>query len=394
MRIGLCGLLRRCLTMALAGALAAVPMIGNAAAGPYLLVDLKSGEVIAENQSFDPWYPASITKLMTTYVTLKAVSSGEIYGDTGVPMTAAAAKQPPSKMGFKPGTVITIDTALKIIMVKSANDVAMALGERVGGSLPAFVARMNAQALALGMTGTHFDNANGLPSPGQYTTARDYAILARALLREFPAYRDLYRITALSLGGKVIANHNNLLERYPGADGMKTGFICAAGFNVVASASRNGRQVLAVVLGGETAKARDELAAKLFEYAFQTPNSHSGITLDSLRPRSAVASAPADMHDLACPKKRNKKVVSEDLGDDDDAVGDAGKGGSFLVPRFKVMDPIPISIGGARDMPAAAVATPTVAVSSRDLTMASADLPPLPLPNPLRSGKLRGAATR
>jgi D-alanyl-D-alanine carboxypeptidase len=354
--------------LAVAGCLAA----GPTAANPYLVVDLSNGAVLAENQSFDPWYPASITKLMTTYVTLSAVAAGEIRGDSGVVMTQAAANQAPSKMGFKPGTVITIDTALKIIMVKSANDVAQALAERVGGSLPGFVDRMNAAARALGLVNTHFANANGLPDPGQWTTARDYAILARTLIARFPEYRDIYRITALSLGSQIIRNHNNLLERFPGADGMKTGFICSAGFNVVATASRSGRTVLAVVLGGATAKARDEQAAALIEAAFRTP-SNPAVTLDTLKPRGLVASAVTDIRDIACPKRKGKRPVSEDL-DDGPASGDSQQD-SYLVPRFKVMDPVPIFLGGASDMP-----DPPVAVD----TPASRPSAPLPLPDPRR----------
>ena len=359
----------------LTGLVAAAP----AAANPYLVVDLNSGAVLSERQSFDPWYPASITKLMTTYVTLSAMAAGEIKGDSGVVMTAAAAKQPPSKMGFKPGTVITVDTALKIIMVKSANDVAQALGERVGGSLPAFVDRMNAAARSLGMTGTHYANANGLPDPNQWTTARDYAVLARALLTRFPAYRDIYRITALSLGGTIIKNHNNLLERFPGADGMKTGFICAAGFNVVASANRDGRQVLAVVLGGATARARDEQAAGLIEAAFRAPVAAGRPSLDTLRPSGAVATSVADVRDLACPKRKGKRPVGEDL-DDGAAAGDSQQD-SFLVPRFKVMDPVPIFLGGASDMPdppaeTTAATTTTTTATAAPASDGSAKLPP------------------
>lgn len=359
-------------------ALAAVSFAGPAAAGPYLVVDLDSGAVLAEKQSFDPWYPASITKLMTTYVTLSAIAAGEIAGSSGVVMSAAATRQPPSKMGFKPGTVLTVDTALKIIMVKSANDVAMALGERVGGDLAGFVGRMNRAAAELGMSGTHFANANGLPDPAQYTTARDYALLARALIGRFPAYRDLYRITALSLGDAIIRNHNNLLERYPGADGMKTGFICASGFNIVATASRNGRHLLAVVLGGRTARARDEETARLLEAAFGV-SSAGGPTLERLRPQGPVATTVANVRDLACPvvrKKDGKKRRAAARLDDGEA-GDAPE--SYLQPRFKVMEPVEITLGGASDMPD----PPEEEVQEAKAgPLPAAALPPLPRPRP------------
>lgn len=370
---GLCGRVRRIFQLAVA-LTAIAGFCVPAAAAPYLAVDLASGAVLAENQSFDPWYPASITKLMTAYVTLRAIKAGELRGDSGVVMSPASTREQPSKMGFKAGTVLTVDTALRIIMVKSANDVSLALAERVGGSLEGFVGRMNLTARAIGMTNTHFANANGLPNPEQWTTARDYALLASTLLREFPGYDELYRTTALSLGGTVIKNHNNLLERYPGADGMKTGFICSSGFNVVATATRNGRRVMVIVLGGSTAKERDELAASLLEASFRTPATAASVTLDRLRPRGPVAATVADVRELACPKPKKgaKAVVGEDLGD-----GDDDQPTSYLVPRFKVMDPIPISLGGASDMPdpvepaATAKAGAAVAV-------------PLPLPKPAR----------
>jgi D-alanyl-D-alanine carboxypeptidase len=290
-------------------------------------------------------------------------------------MTPEATREQPSKMGFKPGTVLTIDTALRIIMVKSANDVAYALAQRVGGSLEGFVARMNGATRSLGMINTRFANANGLPVPDQWTTARDYALLARTLLNDFPGYRDLYRTTALSLGGKIIQNHNNLLERYPGADGMKTGFICSSGFNVVATATRNGRQILTIVLGGKTARERDELAANLLEASFRTPATAASVTLDRLTPRGPVASTVADVRDLACPKrKKGAKAppVSEDLGDGDDQPA------SYLVPRFKVMDPVPISLGGASDMP------DPVEPAVVEAEAGKGNAPPVPLPKPTR----------
>ncbi len=256
-------------------------------------------------------------------------------------------------------------------MVKSANDVSYALAERVGGSLQGFVDRMNAAVARLGMANTRFSNANGLPNPNQWTTARDYALLARALLREFPGYQQLYRTTALSLGGKIIQNHNNLLERYPGADGMKTGFICSSGFNVVATATRNGRRIMTIVLGGKTARERDEMAASLLEASFRTPATAASVTLDRLAPRGPVAATVADMRDLACPKPKKgaKAPVGEDLGDGDDPPA------SYLVPRFKVMEPIPISLGGASDMPDP-VEPPA--------TVRAAVAVPLPLPKPVR----------
>src|SRR5690606_1125978 len=168
-----------------------------------------------------------------------------------------------SKMGYKPGSVMTLDNALKMIIIKSANDVAMAIGENIAGSQEQFVERMNAEARRLGMTGTRFANANGLHSEDQFSTARDLALLVRAIRTEFPEYDDYFSIEALSAGKNVIKTYNLLIGRFAGADGMKTGFICPSGFNLIATATRNGRTLAAVVLGAESGQQRAYLAADL-----------------------------------------------------------------------------------------------------------------------------------
>lgn len=237
--------------------------------GSYIVVDQRTGAVLADGDPFQPWYPASITKLMTAYVTFRAIRAGRLTLQSPVTMTANAAGQSPSKMGFRPGTVVTVDNALKMVIVKSANDMAMALGETVGGSESAFVAEMNREAARLGMTRTRFQNPNGLPDDAQVTTARDMAVLASAILNEFPEHRGLFSITGLKLGGSVIRTHNRFVERFQGGDGMKTGFICNAGFNVVATATRGGRTLIAVVLGAYSARERDEFAARLMTESFR-----------------------------------------------------------------------------------------------------------------------------
>ncbi len=333
-------------------ALAVLPAV----AGPFLVFDARTGEVLAENQAFDPWYPASLTKMMTIYVALRAMSAGEITAETPVVITAHAAKEPPSKMGFKPGTALTVDTALKLLVVKSANDIAMALGETLGGSEEGFVARMNAEAARLGMVGTRFANPNGLPDPLQWTTARDYALLTRALIRDYPETYDLFRTTALSLGAKIIKTHNHLLERYPGADGMKTGFICSSGFNVVASATRNGRRLVAVVMGEKNAKLRAEHTAQLLETAFQTGAGLFGNrpTLEALRPSQPPAVVPADMKPEVCgPKRDTGESADAEVGADGDPATAALQPASYLVPPFKVMDPVPIALLAPVVLPAA-----------------------------------------
>ncbi len=207
-----------------------------------------------QNEATAPWYPASLTKLMTVYVALDAVRNGKLTLDTPLVMSARAARMPPSKMGFRPGTEVTLDNALKMLMVKSPNDVAVMVAEGVSGSVEAFADDMNADAQRLGLHESHFVNPNGLHNPAHVSSARDMAMIARALLHEFPDHANLFSIGAIQLGRQYIPNHNGLLGRYPGADGMKTGFTCPAGFNVVASADQCGRRLIVVVLGAPTAK--------------------------------------------------------------------------------------------------------------------------------------------
>ncbi|HLH49427.1 MAG TPA: D-alanyl-D-alanine carboxypeptidase family protein, partial [Roseiarcus sp.] len=229
---------------------------GPAFAAPALVIDADSGKVLYERQATANWYPASLTKLMTTYVALSAVRDGRVTLDTPFVMSQRAASMAPSKMGFKPGTEVTLDNALKMLMVKSPNDIAVMIAEGVSGSVESFADEMNAAAAKLGMKESHFVNPNGLPDDRQVTSARDMAIVARALLKEFPDEAGIFSIGALQLGSRIIPTHNGLIGRYPGADGMKTGFTCAAGFNLVASATHGGKRLIAVILGAATPRER------------------------------------------------------------------------------------------------------------------------------------------
>lgn len=286
---------------ATAFALAAL-MSGSALAGtPALVVEAESGRVLHAERATDPWFPASITKLMTTYVALQKVRTGGLKMDSLLTVTADAAALPPSKMGFKPGTQIRLDNALKILMVKSANDVAATIADNLGGSIDGFSQMMNAEAHRLGMTDSYFANPHGLPDERNQTTARDMAILARALLIEFPEYEDLFHIGAIQYGRRIMRNTNGLIGRYPGADGMKTGFICSAGFNVVASAMRNGRHLITVVLGAPSANERTMKAAELFDRGFSTTPNFTNPQLTAL-PASA-SRTPPDMRSVICDRR-------------------------------------------------------------------------------------------
>ncbi len=293
-----------CIVAALSGFWAS-----HAFANPALVIEMPSGAILYEDHATEPWYPASLTKLMTVYVALSAMRDNRIALDTPLSVSARAASMPPSKMGFRPGSLVTLDNALKMLMVKSANDMAVTIAEGVSGSVEAFAEEMNSMARELGLTQSHFVNPNGLPDPEHVSSARDLAILARALYLTFPERASLFNIGALRLGGQIIPNHNNLLGRYPGADGMKTGFTCAAGFNLVASASQGGRKLIAVILGAPNLRSRTVMAAALFDRGFAGIDRPSK-SLADLMPQTAMNSpaAPPDMHQMIC-RKRGKVVA-------------------------------------------------------------------------------------
>ncbi|CAG0958173.1 MAG: D-alanyl-D-alanine carboxypeptidase [Rhizobiaceae bacterium] len=288
--------------------------LAPAFASPSIAFDAATGRIVAHEDAFRRWHPASLTKLMTAYVTFRAIAAGELTLDSPIEVTKRAAAEPPAKMGYKPGAAMTLDNALKMLLIKSANDIAMAVGENVGGTVPAFVARMNGEAVRLGMTDTHFVNPNGLHDPAQYTTARDLGLLVMAIRREFPQYAPYFAIEGLVAGKAKMMSYNMLVGRYAGADGMKTGFVCASGFNMVGSATRNGRTLVAVVLGHKSALERTEAAAALLDRGF-AGNAGDGATLASL-PAYGLAGMPApDMREDVCGKKKPAAAQSEAAAD-------------------------------------------------------------------------------
>jgi D-alanyl-D-alanine carboxypeptidase len=241
-----------------------------AAAGPALLFDAADGKILYAEDLDDQWHPASLTKIMTAYLTFEAIKEGKLTLASKISCSELANSQSPSKVGLPVGAEMTVEQGLQALIVKSANDVAVMLAEAVAGSQEAFVERMNATATRLGMTRTKFTNANGLPDPQQVTTARDLARLASAVLRDFPEHSALWSMLEVRIGKRRLHTHNGLLTNYEGADGLKTGFICDSGFNVVASATRDGVRLIAVVLGEPTGRERTQRAATLLEHGFQT----------------------------------------------------------------------------------------------------------------------------
>jgi D-alanyl-D-alanine carboxypeptidase len=249
---------------------------------------------------------------MTAYTTLRAVRDGKVSFNTLLTMSKNATAQQPTKMGFKLGTTVTIDNAIKMLMVKSANDIAVAIAEGVGGSIEGFADMMNANARRLGMSQSNFVNPNGLPAENHVTSARDLGILARALIREFPEHDGYWHISSIRYGNRVLKNYNSLIDRYPGADGMKTGFICASGYNMVASATRNGRRLIAIILGSYSGAVRAQKAAALLERGFNSGGlswlTPSLGTVDALAP---VDAQPPNLRDEMCGGHR-RKPASED----------------------------------------------------------------------------------
>ena len=300
------------------------PRVADAEA--LLVVEADTGKVLqAENATY-PWYPASVTKMMTAYVTLKAVKDGRLALDSLLTVSPVAAAQSPSKMGIRPGTQVTVENVLAMMMVKSANDMAVVLAEGVGGSIDGFSTQMNAAAQRLGMTQTSYVNPNGLPADGQITSARDLAILARAIIRDLPEYEYFYHIPAIRYGRRVTNNFNHLIGRYPGADGFKTGFICASGYNLVGSATRNGKRLIAVVLGSTSGHQRAVRAAQLLERGFAN-NTLSWLrpslgTVDNLVP---IDASPPNLRDEMCGGKRKRPASDED---DDSVASNASSASS------------------------------------------------------------------
>ena len=277
-----------------------------AAAGSALLIETSSGKVLYAENADDQWHPASLSKIMTAYLAFEAIESGRLSLDDKLTCSVLAHREPPSKVGLPIGAKLSVRMGLKALIIKSANDVAIMFAEAISGTHDAFVAKMNATARRLGMTRTHFDNPNGLPSPRQITTARDLAKLSRAVLRDFPQYAELWKQKNFRIGRRRLGSHNSLLRTFEGADGLKTGFICDSGYNVVATATRDGRQLMAVVLGATSGGERRIRAASLLEHGFRTydwKQFFNTTTIDTM-PMDRSARGPVSIrktvHNSAC----------------------------------------------------------------------------------------------
>ncbi len=260
-----------------------------------IVMDADSGAVLYAEGADRRVYPASLTKMMTLYMVFEALESGRLKLRERIRISRRAAGMPPSRLGLRAGQSLTVEQAILALVTKSANDVAVAVAERLAGTEWRFAKRMTAKARALGMRRTTFRNASGLPNSRQRTTVRDMALLARALVRDFPRYYRYFSRRSFVFKGRRFGNHNRLLGRYAGLDGVKTGYIRASGFNLAASAARNGRRVIAVVAGGRTARARDRRVAELLDLGFRRLESRLVASAPRPRPRPggiALASLP------------------------------------------------------------------------------------------------------
>lgn len=285
-----------------------------AAKSAAIVVDAKTGKVLYSSDANGRRYPASLTKMMTLYLTFEALAKGRISKNTPVPFSARAAAEPPTKLGVKAGRSVSVETAILSMVTKSANDSATALGELLGGSEPDFARMMTAKARQLGMNGTVFRNANGLPDPGQFTTAHDMAMLGIALREHFPQYYGYFSQRSFLYGRQRINGHNRLLGRIKGVDGIKTGYTRASGFNLVSSVSDGNRRLVAVVMGGSSGRSRDNQMAGLINAYMPRASTRGGGGLiakaggDS--PIRALAKVFLPKHDAPTPDE--KPAVEED----------------------------------------------------------------------------------
>jgi D-alanyl-D-alanine carboxypeptidase len=296
-----------------------------------IVIDAKTGKVLYSADADGRRYPASLTKMMTLYLTFEALAKGKISRSSPVAFSSHAADQAPTKLGVKAGGSVTVDTAILSIVTKSANDSATALGEMLGGTESNFARMMTAKARQLGMNGTVFRNANGLPNPGQFTTARDMATLGIALREHFPQYYGYFAQRSFMYGRQRINGHNRLLGRIKGVDGIKTGYTRASGFNLVSSVSDGNRRLVGVVMGGTSGSSRDNQMAALINTYLPRASTRGGGDLvaqgDSNNPIKAIANALLPKRDAPTPDDKPVAMASADssVGDHpamDEANGD------------------------------------------------------------------------
>jgi D-alanyl-D-alanine carboxypeptidase len=278
--------------------------------GPSLLFDVRTGDVLSQDRAGEPWYPASLTKLMTSYVIFKKIRDGSLRLDQEVPISELAHSQPASKLGIPAGKTVTVDFALQAMLVYSANDMAYVLAEAGGGSVENFTRQMNAVAHDMGLVATHFVNPNGLFDPRQISSARDLGVIAALIINQFPEHAHYFNQDSVAVGKRHLANHNNLLRLMPEAVGMKTGFICNSGYNLVGSAVKDGRQLVSVVLGARSSGTRAQNSRLMLQSGFaQLANPALG-KVSEIVDQAYGAIVPADMSVAVCKGRPPTSLVS------------------------------------------------------------------------------------
>lgn len=285
-----------------------------------IVIDARSGEVLHEQDADAIVHPASLTKMMTLYLTFDALDAGKLTLDQALPVSEYASSQSPTKLGVRPGSTLRVESAILGLVTKSANDAAMVLAEAMGGSEARFAEMMTRKARELGMRHTVFRNPNGLPNMEQVTTARDFAVLSQALLKDHPKYYPYFSRRNFVYGGRSLHNHNRLMSRYEGMDGIKTGYTNASGFNLAASAVRDGHRLIAVVMGGKSAVSRDNRMAVLLDDSFARLRRGKGddapVVAQAAAPAveadEAPAARPASRREAAKPAaKADRKAQSK-----------------------------------------------------------------------------------
>jgi D-alanyl-D-alanine carboxypeptidase len=282
----------------------------NAASYAGIVMDAKTGKVLYAHRESARQGPASLTKMMTLYMLFEAMQAGKVGKNTRIKVSKHAASMPPSKLGVRAGGSVTAEQAILALVTRSANDIAAAVGEHLGGSESKFAQMMTSKARSLGMKSTTFKNASGLPNSGQLTTARDMAILGIALREHYPQYYGYFATRSFKYGKQRIGNHNRLLGVVKGVDGIKTGYTRASGFNLVSSAQRDGRSIVAVVLGGSSGKARNQQMSKLIA-KYLPKASRGGDSLIVAKPRGKTSyDTPVEVADAsaAVPEKRPAEI--------------------------------------------------------------------------------------
>jgi D-alanyl-D-alanine carboxypeptidase len=278
--------------------------------GPSLLFDARTGEVLSQDRAGEPWYPASLTKLMTAYVIFKKIRDGKLSLEQDVLVSDLAHSQPASKIGVPAGKTVKLDFALQAMLVYSANDMAYVLAEAGGSTVSGFAKEMNDVAKEIGLAATHFVNPNGLFDPRQITSARDMGVIAALLINQYPEHAHYFSQEYVTVGKRRLPNHNSLIRTMPDAVGMKTGFVCNSGYNLVGSAIKEGRQLVSVVLGARNGGQRAALSKKLLESGFMMPSDSARVRVAEIIDQPFGAIVPADLTIPVCRGRPPSSQVS------------------------------------------------------------------------------------